>query len=495
MMRGIGRSLTFKWVLFSILLATAPLTIAGVNLFHVYQKDLKESVIQIEKEKAARVVEITRGFLERATSNLLFIATDVVIVKGNPIHAKDHLKNFLSQNQYLFEVVLLNEKGLETVRVSKFKTEKDSNQKDQSKSKMFKAASKGENFYGDFYYTSDGRLAITIAVPTETYKGIPVGVLKARLDVRLLQESISEIKIGKEGLAYVMDREGFLVVHPKEVNIQFGSFVDRAIAGEEGSLEFESLRGKKYLVVYQPIPELKWGVIVQMPVEEAYAPLKEITQTAIKWVIFAFILALSLSFFLTRRLTSPIKQLSNEMAKVSKGDLDVYITPTTQDEVGGLTDSFNQMVQDLKQSQQAILEAEGKYRRIFENSKDMVYITSLEGKLVDVNQAGLEMLGYENQEELFKIGVRDIYVNSEDREKFMYQIAKQGFAKDFEAKLKRKVGLPIDVLITASVKKGPSGEIIGYEGIIKDISDRKRMEEELYQRTKELGTLYELSVL
>ena len=189
MMRGIGRSITFKWILFSILLATIPLTIAGVNIFYVYQKDLKESVTQIEKEKAARVVEMTKGFLERATSHLLFVARDrdKDITKSSLVHAKSHLKNLLSQNDYLFELALLNEKGLETVKVSKFKAEKDSHQKDQSKSKMFQVASKGQNFYGDFYYTSDGRLAITIAVPTEIYRGIPVGVLKARLDVRLLQ--------------------------------------------------------------------------------------------------------------------------------------------------------------------------------------------------------------------------------------------------------------------------------------------------------------------
>ncbi|MDO9351773.1 MAG: hypothetical protein Q7U55_11080, partial [Deltaproteobacteria bacterium] len=75
MMRGIGRSITFKWMAFSILLATIPLAIAGGNIYKVYQKDIKESVIQIQKEKASMVVERTKGFLEKATSNLLLIAS------------------------------------------------------------------------------------------------------------------------------------------------------------------------------------------------------------------------------------------------------------------------------------------------------------------------------------------------------------------------------------------------------------------------------------
>ena len=184
-----------------------------------------------------------------------------------------------------------------------------------------------------------------------------------------------------------------------------------------------------------------------------------------------------------------------EMGEVAKGNLDTYIQPTTKDELGLLTESFNQMIQDLKQSQEALREAEEKYRRIFEKSKDMVFITSVDGKFIDVNQAGVEILGYENKEELLKIFVKDTYFNPEDREKFIYEIANQGFVKDFETKLKRKDGTPIDVLITANVRKDEEGHIIGYEGIIKNISFRKRMEEELLQRTEELQALYDLSVL
>src|SRR4030042_2022455 len=125
----------------------------------------------------------------------------------------------------------------------------------------------------------------------------------------------------------------------------------------------------------------------------------------------------------------------------------------------------------------------------------MVFITSVDGKFIDVNQAGVEILGYQNKEELLKIFVKDTYFNPEDREKFIYEIASQGFAKDFETKLKRKDGTPIDTLITASVRKDEGSHVLGYEGIIKNISFRKRIEEELLQRTEEIQTLYDLSSL
>ncbi|MBS3906011.1 MAG: PAS domain S-box protein [Syntrophaceae bacterium] len=495
MMRGIGRSITFKWMAFSILLATIPLAIAGGNIYKVYQKDIKESVIQIQKEKASMVVERTKGFLEKATSNLLLIASDENFRRASPFQAKENLKNFLSQKDYFIELAFLNEKGLETVKISKFETKRSSGGKDQSDSEMFQVASKGQIFYGNFYYTSDGRQAMVIAVPVEKYMGRPVSVLRARVWLEPLTDLVHQIRIGKTGFAYLIDKQGYLVAHPNDKNILIGPFVDQVIAGEEGSLEFENVRGEKYLAVYKPIPELKWGVVVQVPVAEAYEPIKEITRTAIKWIIIASILAFGFSLFLTRRLTSPIKQLSSEMAKVSKGNLDVRIEPTTKDEIGVLTESFNRMVQDLKKSQEAIKKAEEKYRNIFENSKDMVFITSVDGKFIEINQAGVEMLGYSNREEIREISVRDAYIHPEERKKFQDEVAQKGFVKDYEVKLKKKDGIPLDCLITATDRRNREGCIIGYEGTIKNISYRKRMEEELVRKAGEIQTLYDLSAL
>ena len=81
------------------------------------------------------------------------------------------------------------------------------------------------------------------------------------------------------------------------------------------------------------------------------------------------------------------------MGGAARGNLNTYVQPTSKDELGLLTESFNRMIQDLNQSQEALRETEARYRRIFENSKDMLFITSVDGKFIDVNQAGAEILG------------------------------------------------------------------------------------------------------
>jgi len=489
-------------MIFSIFLATIPLAIAGFNIIKIYQRDLKKSVIGAEEMKAGMVVQRTEAFFEKISSSLLTLANDEEF-KTNDFssHIKSHLETLLNQNDFSWELAVLDEKGNERIRVSKYKVIGPHDLRNQAKSEMFGVASRGKIYYGEFYLTKDIVPTMTIAVPIGEYEGRQVGVLSARIHLRYLWNLIPQTQIGKEGYTYVVDKKGNLIAHPDtrrvllQTNVRHLPMVSEVISGKEGNLEFQYPEAEKVLCVYKPIKNLGWGVIVQLPVNEVYRPLKQVARTALMWILIGLAIALILSLILTRKLTLPIKRLSDEMGEAAKGNLDTYIQPASKDELGLLTESFNRMTQDLKQSREALKETEERYRRIFENSKDMVFITSVDGRFIDVNQAGVEMLGYESEEELSKILVKETYSYPEDREKFVHEIAHQGFARDFETKLTRRDGILIDVLITASVRKDGEGHIIGYEGIIKNISHRKRTEEELLQRTKELQALYDLSVL
>src|SRR4030042_3847801 len=502
MIRGIRKSLTLKWMIFSILLATIPFAIAGFSIIQVYQKDLKKSVIEVEEMKAIMMVQRTEAFLEKITSGVLALVNDEDFKIGHSSsHVKNLLENFLYQNDYIWELTLLDHRGKELVKVSKYRVIAPDDLKNQAKSEMFGAASKGKTYYGDFYLTQDIVPTMGIAVPVNEYKREPVGVLSAKIHLRYLWTLVPQIQIGKEGFTYVVDQEGNLIAHPDTrrvllgLNVRSLPVVAQVVCGKEGNLEFDHPEGEMVLCVYKLIKKLGWGVIVQVPVKEAYHPLRQVAHTAFIWILIGLAIAIILSFLLTRKLILTIKRLSSGVVDIAKGNLDTHIDPTTQDELGLLTESYNRMIQDLKQYQEALKEAEERYRKIFEKSKDMVYITSLDGKFIHVNQAGVEMLAYGSKEELMKILVKDIYLHDEEREKFIHEIASQGFAKDFEAKLKKKDGTLIDTLITANVRKDAEGHIIGYDGIIKNISLRKKREEELFQSKEDLQALYDLSVL
>jgi PAS domain S-box-containing protein len=486
---------------FSVLLATIPLGIAGFSLIRTYQENLRKSVIEVETDKACLVVERTKAFFEKVTSNLLLITKDMHHQESDYSHIKEDFKNLLNQNDYLMELMLLNERGWEVVKISKFREEGSPERKDRSRTEMFRVASKGRIYHGDFHIVHEVIPSISVAVPVERNPGKLAGVLVAKIHLQFVWDVVTGIRIGQRGFAYVVDNEGTLISHPDtrrvlmQINMRHLPMVNQVVAGYEGNLEFEHPRGEKFLFVFKPIKELDWGVVVQVPVEEAYQPIQAVTRRALIWICLSLLVAMIFSLVFTRKLIHPIKRLSGEMTKVSKGDLNVHLETTGADEIGLLADSFNRMVEDLKHSQEALIEAERKYRRVFENSKDMIYITSVDGRFIDVNQAGVEMLGYTNKKDLLNAHIKDIYLHPEDRKRFQSEITQKGFVKDFEVKLKRKDGTPMDCLITANIRKEEEGVITGYEGIIKDISFRKNAEKELVQKTEQLQTLYDLSVL
>ena len=133
------------------------------------------------------------------------------------------------------------------------------------------------------------------------------------------------------------------------------------------------------------------------------------------------------------------------------------------------------------------------YKRIFANSKDMIYLSSRDGRWVDVNQAGVEMLGYESREELLAlpdIG-KESYLRPRDRLAFRKAIEKEGYVKDYEVAFKKKDGSAVEVSITAQVRM-KDGRITGYEGIIKDITERKRQQEREERQHKLIESILEL---
>jgi len=120
------------------------------------------------------------------------------------------------------------------------------------------------------------------------------------------------------------------------------------------------------------------------------------------------------------------------------------------------------------------------YRTIFEHVAVGVYISTKEGKFVDANQALIDMLGYASKEEFLKIDIiRDLYLFPDDRQRFQALIERDGRVVDYEVQFKRKDGNAIPVLMTSHVRYDHQGNVIGYEGINVDQSQRYQMERKL----------------
>jgi len=133
-------------------------------------------------------------------------------------------------------------------------------------------------------------------------------------------------------------------------------------------------------------------------------------------------------------------------------------------------------VTERRRLEEELRESEEKYRALFEDSRGAVFITTRDGKLTSTNQAYLDLFGY-TREEVIGLDVRKTYANPEGRFRFQQEIERKGAVKDFELKLRKKDGTELDCLLTATVRQLQDGVTLGYQGIIRDITERKKLEE------------------
>jgi len=162
---------------------------------------------------------------------------------------------------------------------------------------------------------------------------------------------------------------------------------------------------------------------------------------------------------------------------------------TAEGSIGGIV-IFAEDITERKQAEEALLRSERKYRTLFDESRDGILSVLRDGRITDANPSFLELFGYTRKEMIGK-DVREMYVDPADRLIFQEEIEKKGFVKDYEIRFRKKDGTEVDGLITASVQYGDDGSIVGYRGIIRDLTIRKRLQNQLFQAQKmeAIGTL------
>lgn len=248
------------------------------------------------------------------------------------------------------------------------------------------------------------------------------------------------------------------------------------------SFETGSYQGKSLGVYSRAIEVIgqKIGTVM------IYYDFQELTkETRLSVTIFLTLLLTTLilisallNFMLSRFVIRPVSLLRNAIEEIQDGHLGETVNLPFKDEIGKMGAAFNEMSVKLHHGQVALKEAEQKYRSIFENATVGIYrsTTDSKGQLLTVNPAFAQIMGYESPE-VMVASVTDIssqlYVNSTDRERLRQLLREKGMVQGFEALFHRKDGEIIDVSISGNVIKKENGEILYYEGILEDITEKK----------------------
>ncbi len=170
-----------------------------------------------------------------------------------------------------------------------------------------------------------------------------------------------------------------------------------------------------------------------------------------------------------------IIQRETKKLKLANRDLETAATEMTR-----MNFYLEEMVEERTRE---LSKSEKKFRHLFTNSKDMVYICDMDQNLLDINASGLEMLGYDTDSPK-RYNLRDFFQNEEEIDSYMETIKAQGFIKDLEIEFRRADDSILYVLLTVTAIHDEQGNVIGCEGIAKDLTNLKAMMMQLVNSEK-----------
>lgn len=140
--------------------------------------------------------------------------------------------------------------------------------------------------------------------------------------------------------------------------------------------------------------------------------------------------------------------------------------------------------------------AEEKYRMLFEQAQEGVFVATLEGDLLDCNDAFVTMLGYGSRDELMALDMASVLgATAEERESFRQEIEAHNYVRNFEMTVRRKDGALLTVAQSCFATRDSTGRIERYQGFVLDTTEKKRSEDEMRRRNRELNALNAMAVI
>ncbi|MDY6882090.1 MAG: PAS domain S-box protein [Thermodesulfobacteriota bacterium] len=184
--------------------------------------------------------------------------------------------------------------------------------------------------------------------------------------------------------------------------------------------------------------------------------------------------------------STPVKDNRGEIIYVLETATDIEERGDVEEQIkkaGSLDEILSDRLRVLEKSEE-------KYRTVFERSRDAIFITDADTRIVDINQAGVEILGYDSREEVLALkSVFELFEDPEHLYRFQKKISWEGFVTEFETRFMGKDGRVFDVLITSNVIADGTGENIGNAFIIRDITKIRQTQQEIERRNIRLSTL------
>jgi signal transduction histidine kinase len=345
-----------KYVALFVAVVGVALLSNGIFEVFFYYREHKAALIRIQHEQAEAAAAKIGQFIKEIESQLGW-TTQLPWSPGSIEQRRFDALRLLRQVPAITELAQVDSTGKERLRVSRLAMDVVDSGLDLSQDPKFTEAVAHKVYYGPVYFRRESEPYMTLAL-AGTRKD--AGVSIAEVNLKLIWDVVSQIKVGEKGHAYVVGAQGRLIAHPdislvlRNTDMSNLVQVQAARAGTMSASEelqgAKNIQGQEVLTASAPIAPLGWTMFVELPVEEAYASLYQALQRLAVVLLGALIFAVLAGMFLARRMVGPIQALRAGAERIGGGDFAQRISIKTGDELEGLANQFNDMGSRLQES-------------------------------------------------------------------------------------------------------------------------------------------------
>ena len=290
----VGSRLFRKYVaLFVAVVCVALLTNGLFEIWFSYQEN-KQSLTRIQREQAEAAAAKIGQFIKDIEGQIGWTTQLPWTASALEQRRFDALR-LLRQVPAITELAQLDASGKEQLRVSRLAMDAVGVGTDFSKDPKFTEAVAKKIYYGPVYFRRESEPYMTLAMAGARRDA---GVSVAEVNLKFIWDVVSQIKVGKKGQAFVIDSRGRLIAHPdislvlRNTDLSRLDYVSAARAADGAPVQqgveiVKDVQGREVLTAHAPILPLRWLMFVELPIEEAYAPLYEVDQaielSAARW--------------------------------------------------------------------------------------------------------------------------------------------------------------------------------------------------------------------
>ena len=331
-----------------------------------------------------------------------------------------------------------------------------------------------------FLSAVSGKVSLGLAVPINEV------VLVGDFSIERLSNFVQQLHTDGDVLPIIIDRKGHLIAHPssslaaQQLNVANTILVKNALRGETGTGRFV-FEQTEYIASTARIPEPGWTALVGELEENAYQELNVALAVVGLTIAGAVLLAVLVALFQARTLAEPIRVFTEQAGVLAEGSFEVNFPQSDIHELATMGSMFTFMTNSVREREERLSVSEHEYRQVVENTDNLITRVDREGKLLFVNAAASSVYGLSPEDSTGRDAFD--FVCPEDRDTtisaFHDWVHGDQDSITFENRQCGQHGQIHHMLWTISTNRDADGEVIDFNCIARDITERKHAEDEM----------------